>query len=139
MEKNEAKVEKNRKTQMFFKMIVTKDGTILDKFERLSEARLLSIILRRMDITTLQWVYNKEEYKIISEELEKTDRYLSEPTVKGILTGFVKLGILIRVVRGLYRVNNEYIDFGSDTYVSTYSNVRPRRISDDLNSNNLPC
>lgn len=82
--------------------------TILDKCQHLSEVKILSEILKTYNRETLAWTHTRSTRMAICEILQ-----MSEISFKVRLNNMHKNGILVKVDRGLYKVNEEFISYGS--------------------------
>lgn len=78
------------------------------KFERLGEARLMGYILSTMNVNDMTWTYDKYKGNAIMAHCD-----IKEATVFNYLKLMTKKGILKKVARGVYQVNEEYLSFGS--------------------------
>lgn len=76
--------------------------------EHIGEVKLFGYILATFNPNDMSWSYDK--YK---EEAIKKTFSISKATVFNYLKNMCKNKLLIKKARGLYQVNEEFIEFGS--------------------------
>jgi len=79
-----------------------------DKLSNLTQVRVYKAIVFNCNKTTLKWGHSEEERLRISASLN-----ISEITFKRALQGIVKSRLLVKLGRGSYQVNPEYVTYGN--------------------------
>ena len=104
------------KKDIFFKMYVKEMTSILlDKFEHISQVKQFGIMLKRVNKTDMTWASYDAEHEAIRNLVKNSaGEKLSKITIKKNVSFYVKVGLLLRLSRGVYKINPEYVKFGED-------------------------
>jgi len=79
----------------------------LFRFERLGEARLFGYILSTMNLGNMCWTYDKAKEKAMLVLLD-----CSVATIFNYLSLLCGKGILVKEMKGSYKINPSYIEYG---------------------------
>lgn len=84
-------------------------STIFSKFKHIGEVNLFEYILTDLDQRTMRFDYNNAKAKLIEEKIE-----LAPSSQFRYLRSMVENGILSKVQKGVYKVNEEWVGYGTN-------------------------
>lgn len=107
---------KAKKADLYYKMMINvKNHTFLDLFQHISQVKQFNVMLSRVNKKEMIWTSHDAEHKAVGELVRTSEgKQLSKITVKRNVSHFVEVGLLLKITRGVYKVNPEYIAFGKD-------------------------
>lgn len=89
------------------------------KCNHIGEAKLFCFIVTHMNKETRQWFASDANKQRAVEALQS-----SIPTINRYLSSLKESGLLKQQVRGVYEVNDDYIDFAAEDEKSKFKNKK---------------